>query len=845
MKKRNLSYHKSKMKKLPNIQGSSINLSINNTFIIKNQTPEQNSYIKKDILPNIFSYNTKNFNKGKIIVTQIKKNIKKSTSNIHTINLVRKNALKYEQKTIQSSQENFILTTKLLNRMLWFFNIRELLILMNINKKINKFIKNTQIFKKYIDIRNDYNNGKFFSNLKINKGHQNIRNSILKNSNNNIQIQINTESSNYQFNNNEADNKDINTFMKYNLFNKKRLKLKKVLNPEILSFNKLSLNLNNNNSNNNNNNNYKGNANTQFKNKDVNLFTNNIIDNLNNSFFSSKTGSSKNENTEKEIISKIDDKSNISKNDFSNYNKLKINILSLIKNNGTKISLMMKKYKLTYIEAKVILNGIIESILLKKQKYEMENNKKNDFFSSLILQNIKADKYFIFYLDPILNLEFEDIIKIHFDNIIISSINIMKKICYLLSRNFTSIKILLLQNNNINDNCAILLFQSLKYNKALTILNLDHNQISSKSIIYSDLFFKYNNSLNALVLSYNYLGSNGSKYLLQFLQYNKNSELRTLDISYNGISEEGVNSLVEYIKKYGKLLSLFIGGNCIGDKGLGVFVKLLFNQDYKNVNSIKLSYLDISNNNLSENSCKYISNVISLSPFITSINIGYNSFLNEGINNIFSFINIKSKLVTLDLSETNINEKCIKYICEKIDKSIFLRILNLSYNNLGKACIYLKNLLIKKTNIKVLKLISCKISENINLLFQGLCANDNLETFDLSCNNISINYYLLNDILYFFKENKKLMNLILDNNNIDDIGINIISQGIQLNHCIKKLSLKNNFITEENIYSLINSIKNNEFLRKIELEGNAISKKCKDNLYLILSNKINNSKKIQ
>ena len=73
MKKRNLSYHKSKMKKLPNIQGSSINLSINNTFIIINQTPEQNSYIKKDILPNIFSYNTKNFNKGKIIVTQIKK----------------------------------------------------------------------------------------------------------------------------------------------------------------------------------------------------------------------------------------------------------------------------------------------------------------------------------------------------------------------------------------------------------------------------------------------------------------------------------------------------------------------------------------------------------------------------------------------------------------------------------------------------------------------------------------------------------------------------------------------------------------------------------------------------
>ena len=134
--------------------------------------------------------------------------------------------------------------------------------------------------------------------------------------------------------------------------------------------------------------------------------------------------------------------------------------MSLIKNNGYKISVMMKKYKLTYIETKVILNGIIESILLKKQKFEIEKNKKNDFFSSLILQNLKSDKFFIFYLDPILNLEFEDINKIHFENIIISSANIMKKISYLLSKNFTSIKILLLQNNNINDNCAILLFQS-------------------------------------------------------------------------------------------------------------------------------------------------------------------------------------------------------------------------------------------------------------------------------------------------------------------------------------------------------------------------------------------------
>ena len=836
MKKNIFSYNHKKLRRLPKIQGSSINLSINNTYVvIKNQTPDNYSFIKKDILPNIFSYNTK---KKENILSPIKKINKKKCPNIHTFKLIRTDTVISEQK----SKEDLFLNHKFLNRMLWFFNIRELLILMNINRKINTFIKNTTIFKKYINIKNDFKNECFFSNLNKNSNIINLKNSFLKNSNNNIQIQINTESNNYHFNNNDTDNKNINSFIKYNLLNKKKIKLKKVLNPDIFSFSKISLNSNINNQEIINKKIEKEKSDFKIKNTKGTIFTNNSYDNFNNSLFSSKTGSTKNENIDKENNSKNDIKSSESMNDMSNYNKLKSNLISLIKNNGNKISLMMKKYKLTNIETKIILNGVIEFILLKKQKYEQENNNNNNFLSSLILQNIKADKYMIYYLDPILNLEFEDIKKINFDNIIISSINVMKRISNILSRSFTSIKILSLQNNDIKDNCAKILFQSLKYNKALTILNLDHNQISSKSIVYSDLFFKYNNTLNTLVLSYNYLGHIGSNILLKFLKSNKKSVLRTLDISYNGISEEGVTSLAEYVKSYRKLLSLFFSGNCLEDKGLDLFVKLLLKEDNNIFNNLKLSYLDLSNNSLTENSCKYLSNILSLSSYITSINIGYNSFYSEGINNIFSFINIKNKLVSLDLSQTNINEKCIKFISEKIDKSIILRIVNLSFNNLNKACIYLKKILIKETNIKVMKLISCKINENVNYIFQGLGINDNLETFDISGNNINITYNLLDDILLFFKDNKILMNLILDNNNIDDIGINIISQGIELNHGIKKLSLKNNYITDENIISLINSVKNNVIIRKIELDGNGVSKKCKDNLYSILVDKLKKTK---
>ena len=75
-KKLNLSYNKKRLQKLPQIQGSNINLSINNTYVvIKNQTPDNYSFIQKDILPNIFTYNEKKKEKILAPIKKIKKTI--------------------------------------------------------------------------------------------------------------------------------------------------------------------------------------------------------------------------------------------------------------------------------------------------------------------------------------------------------------------------------------------------------------------------------------------------------------------------------------------------------------------------------------------------------------------------------------------------------------------------------------------------------------------------------------------------------------------------------------------------------------------------------------------------
>ena len=48
-------------------------------------------------------------------------------------------------------------------------------------------------------------------------------------------------------------------------------------------------------------------------------------------------------------------------------------------------------------------------------------------------------------------------------------------------------------------------------------------------------------------------------------------------------------------------------------------------KDNQNVKKVKLSYLDISNNSFTKNSCKHINNILYFSSFISSINISYNS----------------------------------------------------------------------------------------------------------------------------------------------------------------------------------------------------------------------------
>ena len=818
--KKNLtsSYEKKRLNNLPQIHTSSVNLSINNTIVlIRNNTQDNLTFNQSNTLPKIIVNNLK---KQKTMFTPLKLARTKNINNIHTISLKKENTQKTENtyKTENELNSNFelMMSDKILGKLLYFFNVRELLNLMNINKKINTFIKSTEIFKKYINIKKDLDNGNLFKDIKDDKIFK-INQYNLKNNSRNISYKLSIQSKFSNKINTSSKIQNINRFLKFNLVTKKRLKLNKIIN-------------------------HKKVINQFFKNYEKNNLKLDTIgsgfETSRNSVLSNKTGSSKTKDKTKDNITKNNLHEIFNIKDI-NMKKIKIMIFSLIKNNGYKISLLMKKYKLDFISSKQILNGIFESMILKIKK---ENNQLNNF-DSIILERLNPDKFLELYIDPLLNLDFFKFNKIHFNNVYISSSLLMKKISSLINMNIDNIKILSLQNNNIDDNYAKILFKSIKNNQNLIVLNLDHNQISSRGIKYIETFLIKNNTLNTLVLSYNYLSTSGSNLLFSFLKENINTNLRTLDISYNGIGEGGIDSLVNYIKTNKKLISLFLSGNYLCDKGLHKFSNSLFinNKDNK---TVRLSYLDISNNSFTKNCFIYINNIIYFSLFISSINISYNSLCFEGISNIFSCINKQSKLVSLDLSKTNLDEKSIEFISKKLDKSIALRILNLSHNNLNKACKHIQNLLKKESNLKILKLISCQISQESNLIFQGLSLNNGLQTFDISSNYLYIEDDLLIDLYSFFKNNTKLNNLIMDNNNIDDILMNYISKFIEENKHLKFISFKNNKFSNQGAVSLLNSLQKNENIRKIDLEGNIIDIDIKRQIYKFLNEKLNINKNV-
>jgi len=669
----------------------------------------------------------------------------------------------------------FLCEPKILNNFLSFFNIRELFIIMEVDIHIHQAITSSETFRKYLAIRKD-----FILKDNITNNKNKVKKKRQQNAKNNLNI----------LNNNNNKNKEKSTSRKYY----EKYDKSNIVAPVTLGLNGVLV------------------------------------------VYPTKAGEK--ERLEKEMM---DEKSEVADyvEDSPDKQKLELNlpnldfskltISCLINNNSQTIKKYVKSLSLSNFQSHVIFNGILEYLLMMENGIPSEKSDIKIFS----LQDSRAVNGLGYYTECLINLDYPGIIKLNLSNVGITSTMVMKKLCYIFHKYAYTLRVLNLSNNTIDDKCAKLLFPGLQSSYVLEILDISKNNIGVDGLKFGENFFSSNKSLHTLIFDHNLMGPIGGDCLFDYLTSNQYLNIKALDLGYNGLTHEGASLLINFVKNNEKLMTLNIGGNYFCDEGIKEICDDLCQDRNKN----RLAYIDLQNNNITKVGCETIYYMLTDSAFINGICLKSNFLNNEGAIKIFSALNTESsKIISLDLSDTKIDEKTLKYISERINKTLALRKLILSNNNFKRAGVHIKNILMQESNLKYLVMAYCDINVQFNLIFQGISKNTSLKTIDLSGNSIPMKHDLLRELSYAISENKYLLNINFDDCNIDDIGMSYINKGLENNHILKTLSLNNNYLTMKSIPALINSIEKSEIIKKINLnQSNGLNIKYINEIDKVLS----------
>jgi len=328
--------------------------------------------------------------------------------------------------------------------------------------------------------------------------------------------------------------------------------------------------------------------------------------------------------------------------------------------------------------------------------------------------------------------------------------------------------------------------------------NLEINKIAFKGDIKKNIDFKriYNLFLNILLYNKNVQRLNFTDfYLSSDSQIRENENLRRLSIykeSYN-------QSLIEFINflNYSNNVRYLTISNCyLGDEGMKYFCK--------NFNNFNLIELNLSKNQLKENSGFYLAELLPKLDKLETLILADNLISDPGFTSLATAIslmslssnNLEKKFVlkNIDLSNNLIKENESRAFVDYLSKYENLEDIELHGNSFGSQTansigIYLK--IVK--GLKRINLSKCELNdESCPLLIKNL-------------------------------DNSLLEDIVLDYNPLGQIGAILLGNMVRNNKYLKKISLKNCEVTAMSMTMLAKSCEFNSTLEEIDLRNNKIS----------------------
>ncbi|XP_059375810.1 NACHT, LRR and PYD domains-containing protein 3-like isoform X2 [Carassius carassius] len=200
--------------------------------------------------------------------------------------------------------------------------------------------------------------------------------------------------------------------------------------------------------------------------------------------------------------------------------------------------------------------------------------------------------------------------------------------------------------------------------------------------------------------------------------------------------------------------------------------------------------------NLTGQCCGSLSSCLQSSNSLRELDLSNNNLQDSGVKLLTDGLKSSHcQLSILGLAGCNLTGQCCESLCSSLQSSNSLRELDLSYNNLQDSGVKLltDGLNSSHCQLNILRVTDCNLS-------------------DQCCENLSSS----------LQTNSSLKEMDLSNNDLQDSGVKLLSDGLKISHCqLKILRLSGCMVTEEGCCFLASALSlNPSHLRELDLSYN-------------------------
>ena len=367
----------------------------------------------------------------------------------------------------------------------------------------------------------------------------------------------------------------------------------------------------------------------------------------------------------------------------------------------------------------------------------------------------------------------------------------------ILSHNF-GLKELDLSYNSLQTSGAVTIFKGMHSIVCLSVFNISHNLITDRAADDLAELLSHNVELKHLDLSYNCFQTTGASIVLKGIK--SILHLSEFNIGHNNITHDIAYYLAEFLSQNVELKETDLSYNCLQAAGaITVF---------KGMDSIvHLSKLNISHNLITDKAADDLATILSHNFSLQELDLSHNCLQATGASTVFKRMSgLLINLTKLNISNNSITGESAHEIAAVLSQNKFLKVLDVSFNNLGAS--------------SVLRIfLNMKNFENlIKLNAAGIGMTD-----------IAADY-----VANVLNNNTELKELDLSHNNIQAAGaMQIFRNSMTLN--LTKLNISHNNITDQAAGDIATFISHNTELEEFDICHNNLQaagavKICKTNM---------------